>query len=75
MGCWRFTDKEKLINLRQLFPDEEWLLHHLINNAAPNFIQNWKGDFMVKPMDDGGMGSLLLFPNGHFKINHFGKCR
>jgi len=29
-----------------------------------NLPSNWKDDLLVQTMDDGGMGSLLLFPNG-----------
>ncbi|MDB5199722.1 MAG: hypothetical protein JWO92_1685 [Chitinophagaceae bacterium] len=61
--------------MRKLFPDEERLLLHLIKNASVTFNEKWNERLLVKPMDDGGMGSLLFFPNGKFDTNRsFGKC-
>jgi len=40
------------------------LLDKLIENSSIDLPLNWKSTLKVKPMDDGGMGSLLLFLNG-----------
>ena len=49
---------------RTLSQDEERLLEFLIQNATVSFPPNWKADLLVKPLNDGGMGSLLLLPQG-----------
>ena len=48
---------------RTLSQDEERLLEFLIQNATVSFPLNWKADLLVKPLNDGGMGSLLLLPS------------
>lgn len=61
--------------MRKLFPNEERLLLYLIQNASATFSEKWKDSLLVKPMDDGGMSSLLLFPDGEIYTNRsFGKC-
>ena len=50
--------------LRKITTDEERLLDHLIGLARLKLPQGWKENLMVEPMDDAGMGSLLLHPNG-----------
>lgn len=40
------------------------LLEILVKNASISFSHNWKENLLVRPMDDGEMGSLYLFPNG-----------
>ena len=42
--------------------DEERLIDFLINKVSLKMASGWKTEFMVKPMDDGGMGSLVLYP-------------
>ena len=49
---------------RKLFPNEESLLDALLKKAKVEILPLWKEDLVVKPMSDGGMGSLLLFPHG-----------
>ena len=41
---------------------EAQLLELLITTASKKFPQNWKEGLFVSPMDDGGMGSLYLYP-------------
>jgi hypothetical protein len=60
---------------RKLLPPEEKLLEFLIKKAnLSGWSINWKCNLLVKPMNDGGMGSLLLFPDGSEGKNRvFGK--
>lgn len=46
---------------------EERLLELLIKKSSITFPINWKEELLVRPMDDGGMGSLYLFPKGIIK--------
>jgi len=46
---------------------EEKLLEILVQKASIKFSSDWKVNLLVQPMDDGGMGSLCLFPNGKVK--------
>ncbi len=50
--------------LRKLSPAEERFLQFMVEKASLSLPPDWKDKIMVKPMDDGGMGSLLLFPDG-----------
>jgi len=44
---------------------EQRLLDALVNRATTLTLSpNWKDALLVQTMDDGGMGSILLFPNG-----------
>ena len=44
------------------------LLELLIGRAGDfNLPQDWKDNLLVQTMEDGGMGSLLLFPYGTVK--------
>ena len=43
---------------------EEQLLELLIERASFVVPKDWKNRLLVCPMDDGGMGSLYLFPEG-----------
>lgn len=43
---------------------EEKLLDLLVAKATVSFPENWKENLLVCPMNDGGMGSLYLFPHG-----------
>lgn len=54
---------------------EEKLLDHLIHLASLiSLTSDWKEKLVVELMDDGGMDSLRLFPNGPIKENRvFGK--
>jgi hypothetical protein len=50
---------------RKLSQSEKKLLELLISRAAElKLSPNWEDDLLVQAMDDGGMGSLLLLPNG-----------
>lgn len=42
------------------------LIKLLVHKAARILPLNWETDLKVRSMQDGGMGSLLLFPNGIF---------
>ena len=43
---------------------EARLLAFLVQKAAVNLTADWNSDLLVKPLNDGGMGSLLLLPKG-----------
>jgi hypothetical protein len=59
---------------RKLNKAEESLLNFLIEKASLNLPFNWNESLMVQQMDDGGMGSLKLFPQGIDDSNKlFGK--
>lgn len=40
------------------------LLEKLVAKSTKEFSANWKENLLVRSMDDGKMGSLLLFPGG-----------
>ena len=46
---------------------EEQLIELLVHKSSLEMSEDWKNGLLVRPMDDGGMGSLYLFPQG--KIN------
>lgn len=50
---------------------EEQLLEHLVAQSSFPIPIDWKDGLTVFPMNDGGMGSLLLFPKGKFIQNRF----
>ncbi len=43
---------------------EEKLLELLVRKSSILLPDDWKKGLLVCPMDDGGMGSLYLFPKG-----------
>lgn len=43
---------------------EERLLDLLVKKSSIAIPENWKDGLLVRPMDDEGMGSLYLFPQG-----------
>ena len=43
---------------------EERLLELLVKKSSVTIPDNWKDGLLVRPMDDGEMGSLYLFPQG-----------
>lgn len=43
---------------------EENLLELLVKKSSIAIPRNWKEGLLVRPMDDGEMGGLRLFPNG-----------
>lgn len=47
---------------RRPSPQEERLLEILINKASKAIPSDWKANLLVQTMEDGGMGSLYLFP-------------
>jgi hypothetical protein len=60
--------------LRQLTKGEETLLSYLVSQSTIKIGSEWKTNLLVAPMDDGGMGSLLLFPEGkHREHRRFGQ--
>lgn len=48
---------------------EEKLLDFLIKKSSVVLPENWKEGLLVRPMNDGEMGSLYLFPKGEIKEN------
>jgi hypothetical protein len=44
---------------------EERLLELLVKKSSIAIPENWKDGLLVRPMDDGEMGSLYLFPQGN----------
>jgi hypothetical protein len=54
---------------------ERGFLEFLINKSSTAIESSWQDGLLVESMNDGGMGSLLLFPKGIIKKNRlFGKC-
>lgn len=43
---------------------EKKLIEFLVNKSFCSIPVNWKEGLMVRPMNDGMMGSLYLFPQG-----------
>ena len=52
---------------RKLTPQEENLLSILVKQSSVVLPTDWKEGLLVRSMDDGGMGSLYLFPKGEIK--------
>ena len=52
------------MNLRKPTTPEAKLMKLLVETASVTIPPNWHEDLLVMQMDDGGMGSLLLFPKG-----------
>ncbi|MEA5260495.1 hypothetical protein VB264_22045 [Arcicella aquatica] len=52
------------MNIRKALPKEEKLLAHLISKASVTISDDWEEKLLVSPMNDGGMGSLTLYPEG-----------
>jgi hypothetical protein len=44
--------------------DEMWLLEILVQKATVKFPSDWNTNLLVKPLNDEGMGSLQLIPEG-----------
>lgn len=56
---------KKFMSYRKLSIQEEKLLELLISKVSVfEKSDKWKKDLTAKPMNDGGMGSLLLLPDG-----------
>lgn len=65
---------EKAQSIRRISSKEEQLLEILIGLANIQLDKNWKTHLLVKPMNDGGMQSLKLYPNGLIENSvRFGK--
>jgi hypothetical protein len=47
-------------NYRKPTKEEEALIDFLIKKSLRNFSSNWKAKITVQPMNDGGMGSLVI---------------
>jgi len=64
------------MTLRKPTNTELALIGYLVDIAAlENLSAEWRNTLLVSPMDDGGMGSLLLFPNEYTTDGRrFGKC-
>lgn len=53
---------------------EEQLIDLLVLKSSLEISEDWKDGLLVCPMDDGGMGSLYLFPQGKIiKNRRFGR--
>ena len=48
---------------------EEKLLLSLVAKSSRNIPDNWSEHLLVRSMEDGGMGSLSLFPEGVINEN------
>jgi hypothetical protein len=53
-----------MIQKRKPSAQELKLLEKLVSATSKKFPGNWKENLLVEVMNDGGMGSLLLFPAG-----------
>ncbi len=64
------------MTLRKPTNAELALIKYLVGIASiDNLPVEWISALLVSPMDDGGMGSLLLFPGEHVTDGRrFGKC-
>lgn len=67
------------MELRKPTNAELMLIKYLVDlTSVGNLPAEWTNTLFVSPMDDGGMGSLLLFPSGHMTDGsdgrRFGKC-
>jgi hypothetical protein len=54
---------ELILNRRPTI-QEERLIKFLIKKSFVTIPENWEKGLMVRPMNDGMMGSLYLFPQG-----------
>ena len=53
---------------------ETKLIELLIAKASLDIPAGWKDDLLVRPMNDSGIGSIYLYPNGEVnKQKEFGK--
>ena len=52
----------KLNNIRKLNIEEEILLEELVHRSIKVISPDWKNGLLVASLEDGGMGSLALFP-------------
>ncbi|GGN10695.1 hypothetical protein GCM10010967_53220 [Dyadobacter beijingensis] len=53
---------------RKATSQEESLLELLISKSSEVISKDWRDGLLVCSMDDGGMGSLHLFPNGEVRL-------
>jgi len=67
----QLTLEEYMVLNRKPTVQEEQLLEYLVLRSSFPISMDWKNGLTVCPMDDGGMGSLLLFPNGKFVEDRF----
>lgn len=49
------------------------LIKHLIGNHSICLSEHWESELLVSDMDDGGMGSLVLYPQLNSENREFGK--
>ena len=63
-------------NKRTLNNSEYRLLEYLIKTATIAIPSNWKDELLVTPMNDGGMGSLTIYPQNinEEKERYMGDC-
>lgn len=54
----------ELIKKRHLTAQEELLLNELISRSHIVLPSDWRTTLLVSDLDDGGMGSLSLYPQG-----------
>lgn len=52
------------MSLRKPTNEELRFIEYMIRQGKGKISVNWSETLMVGPMDDGGMGSLLLYPDG-----------
>lgn len=52
-----------MIQCRKLKEGEINLIEYLAEKAKYPLSKNWYDEFMASPMDDGGMGSIILIPD------------
>lgn len=50
--------------LRKLTKKEELLIEFLVKQASVSLPHSWKETIRVEAMNDGGMGSLSIYPSG-----------
>lgn len=54
-------------SLRKPTRQEENLIEFLISKSSVQIPKGWRIGLLVRSMNDGGMGSLHLFPNGKIR--------
>ncbi len=67
--CISPTHSSFLCSMPMRKPTEQELrfIDYMIREGQGKIHKGWSENLMVAPMDDGGMGSLLLYPHGEAK--------
>ena len=63
----RLTLGESMESTRKPTIQEERLIELLVTKSSVAIPDNWKDGLMIRPMDDGEMGSIFLFPRSQAK--------